>query len=258
MAISLNQIKFIRSLEQKKFRDMHGQFVIEGDTVVKHVLGHLPIQLIIGLPYWIDSNKQLLQQNNIAFEIVTEQELQRMSHFKQANQVLGLVNMPAKNNQVVDLIDDLTLVLDDISNPGNLGTIIRLADWFGISSVVCSTSCVDVYNPKVVQATMGSIASVQVVYTDVFDFLTHFKNEVPIYAAVLDGNDVYNEKLKSPSLLIIGNESRGVSPELNSFITKKIKIPSYSQNQTIVAESLNAGTATGILLAEFRRQQFHI
>lgn len=251
MSLSVNQIKFINSLSQKKYRVQHAAFIIEGDTMVSHVLkSDLHLQLIAAVPAWIASHQQELNACGCEVVAVSENELQKISQLTQANAVLAVASIPAVSQH--RQMNGIVLLLDQISNPGNLGTIIRLADWFGVSSVICSDSCVDCFNPKVVQATMGAIATVPVIYCDAVEFLKSINN-IPVYAAVLGGSSVYSISFNQPAVLIIGNESRGVSKELMPFVTEKIMIPSFSTNPVAGAESLNAATATAILLSEMKR-----
>jgi len=178
-------------------------------------------------------------------EIITPSELQSISTLKNPNGMLGVFKMP-QPSQIED--SDWIVVLDDIRDPGNLGTIVRLCDWFGVHNLVCSTSTVDVYNPKVLQATMGSLARVNMVYADLVDFLKNANR--PIFGAYMDGTTVYAEKLPKTGILVLGNESNGISPEIRQYTKHKITIPQFGGT---TAESLNVAMATGILLNEIRR-----
>ena len=172
--------------------------------------------------------------------------------------MLAVCEIPKYELNLESLKGKLTLVLDDIKDPGNLGTIIRIADWFGIENIVCSPETVDVFNPKVVQATMGSISRIMVHYVPLMEFLEvqSLKFKVPVYGALLEGKNIYNEKLSTEGLIVIGNESKGISEKLLPFITEKISIPTFSHYKSNggEAESLNAAIATSIICSEFRRR----
>jgi TrmH family RNA methyltransferase len=170
--------------------------------------------------------------------------------------VLALVEVPQQLNFAKSIFEKLILVLDEIKDPGNLGTIIRIADWFGISDIVCSNHSVDAYNPKVVQATMGSIARVNLRYTNLFEFLKNIPTDFPIYGTLLNGENIYNQTLSKNGIIIIGNESKGISDDILPFITNKLYIPSYAENLNNKAESLNASIATAIVCAEFKKRIF--
>ena len=197
-------------------------------------------------PYKIYISDPVLQEVDSKFlEMVTASELKQMSSLKTPNQVLGVFRMPTLKE--VDFTDWI-VALDDVRDPGNLGTIIRLCDWFGINHLLCSPHTVDCYNPKVLQATMGSIARVNIIYADL-EIL--FQNtDIPVYGSFMDGNPVYSEYLPTSGILVMGNEANGISPEIQKLVTKKIGIPQYAAK---TSESLNVATATAILLNEIRR-----
>jgi len=239
--LSKNQIKLITSLKQKKYRNQYQLFLAEGIKVVNELL---------------DSNFELeklfcTEDVNATFEnfepqIISDLELNKISGLSTPNKVLGLFKMP-EFPRIIE--EGLILVLDDVNDPGNLGTIIRLGDWFGVSHLVCSKNTVDCYNPKVVQSTMGSLARLPISYTNINEFLNQTK--LPVYGAVMDGANVYETKLDQNAILIMGSESNGISEKIASFIDTKITIPRYSEGT--ITESLNVATATAILLNEFRR-----
>ena len=235
-----SQVKYIQSLSHKKLRDSEGVFVAEGPKLINELLkAGLPLQHLYAVKEWIA--EQGPQQAGPVTEI-TPSELERISHLQTPNQVLGIfkkpvftANRPARNT--------LSLMLDTIQDPGNLGTIIRCADWFGISQVFCSVDCADAYNPKVVQSTMGSIARVQVVYGELTALLKA-EPELPTYAAVLNGTDLRKLGPIKEGVIIIGNESKGISTDMLALCRNRITIPRYGE-----AESLNAAVATGIILS---------
>ena len=252
--LSKNTIKHLQSLKQSKFRDEYHEFIAEGDKLVSELLlSNFKIIEIFAVKEWLDIHKI---SDNVAITEVTVSELERISGLITPNMVLALVEIPQQQSIGTSIFDKLILVLDEIKDPGNLGTIIRIADWFGISDIVCSNYSVDVYNPKVVQATMGSIARVNIQYADLSVFLKNVPKNIPIYGTLLNGENIYNQTLSKNGIIIIGNESKGISNELLPFITNKLYIPSYAENLNNKAESLNASIATAIVCAEFKRRIF--
>ena len=238
--ITNNQKKFVKSLAQKKFRTEHNCFVVEGVKLVNELLqSDFDVVNIFATSHWIEKNSA------VDAEQVSSKDLAIMSSFKTANEVLAVVKQ--KQHDTVIYSEHLTIALDNIQDPGNLGTIIRTADWFGVKSIVCSKDSVDVYNPKVIQSTMGSIFRVDVYYADLKEFLNNKKSVV--YAATLNGKNVYEQKLKKDNaVFLMGNESKGISIGLTPYINQEISIPRIGQ-----AESLNVATATAILCAEFTK-----
>lgn len=250
--LSKSQISFINSLKQKKYREEHQLFIAEGAKIVPELLNSA---IVVKQVY---ATSDFLRNNVIPATVerfeIKENELERISSLTKANEVLAVCETPTYELNPESLKGKLTLVLDDIKDPGNLGTIIRIADWFGIENIVCSSETVDAFNPKVVQATMGSIARIKVHYIDLTGFLQ--EQNQPIYGALLEGKNIYSEKLSSEGLIVIGNESRGISEEVQKLITDKISIPSFSHFKQGggEAESLNAAIATSIICSEFRRR----
>lgn len=242
--ISKAQIKLLKSLHQKKNREQMGLFVAEGKKIVEELLGSATIEVV---HVYASGN----YFGNKPYTQVTEEEMKKISALTTPPNIMAVCRTPKENNTLPDLQNELALALDDIRDPGNLGSIIRIADWFGIHHIFCTPECVDAYNPKVVQASMGSIARVQVDYKNLRTLLQESaEKQIPVYGAKLDGTSILHEKLSANGLLMIGNESNGISPELGKYITNAIKIPSYQGG----AESLNAAMATAILCAEFRRE----
>ena len=234
-----SKIKYIQSLGEKKFREKEGLFVAEGPKIVKELLkAEFEVHEIYALREWLDENNKFIKSGE-TFEI-TEAELKAISFMTTPQSVLALVKMPVTNTFVTK--GKLILALDGIQDPGNLGTIIRTADWFGMQHIICSKDCADVYNPKVVQATMGSIARVNVIYTDLYPWLQKEKDS-SIYAAVLQGKDLKKIEIKT-GIILIGNESKGIRSEILGLANEKITIPGIGK-----AESLNAAVATGIILS---------
>ena len=241
------EIQFIRSLADKRTRDEEQLFVAEGRKLVEEIAAsHLRIRNIY------TTRKDFVGDN---VEVVTDKDMERISQLKSASDTLAVVEQPRYKLDYKHLGDKLTLALDGVQNPGNLGTIIRLADWFGIEDIVCSAECADCYNPKVVQATMGAILRVRVHY--VGDLAAVLRSAAdsgkPIYGTLLDGDNIYNAKLENRGIVVMGNEGRGVSAECRATLTHKLLIPPYPIDAP-TSESLNVAMATGIILAEFRRR----
>ncbi len=235
-----NQIKFIKSLQQKKYRIQSGMFVAEGIKVVRELLASN------FKPYRIyTTNTEILDHKSEIVEKIQEGDLKKISGLQTPNTILGIFYMSPPG--AVDF-SDWILALDDVRDPGNLGTVIRLCDWFGIKHLVCSEHTVDCYNPKVLQASMGSIARVSITYTDLADFIKN--TEIPVYGAFMDGENVYGEPLPKTGILVMGNEAKGISEKLEGLVQKKLTIPPHGER---TAESLNVATATAILLNELRR-----
>lgn len=234
-----SQIKFIKNLQQKKYRNEHKLFVAEGIKLVRELLAS-DFEV-----YGIYTTDLGLLQDTEGVEHISESELQKMSGLKSPNKILAVFHFPTQRELKVA---DWVVVLDDVRDPGNLGTIIRLCDWFGIDQLVCSLNTVDCFNPKTLQATMGSVSRVNIIYTDVVRFLK--KTEMPVYGAFMDGTTVYKEEFPKNGVLVMGNEANGVSAEVEALIAKKIAIPQFGKSNT---ESLNVATATAILLNEIRR-----
>lgn len=243
MSLSKNHIKLITSLQQKKYRQKHQLFVAEGIKVVKEFLNS---SFILEKIFVVESNFLLpnISEDKIVF--ISDAELKKISLLKSPNKVLALFKIPA---QVAQVNNGLTLVLDDINDPGNLGTIIRLCDWFGVEQLLCSKDTVDCYNAKVVQASMGSLIRIQINYVDLNSYLSETKS--PTFIADMNGENVYKSKLPREGVLIMGNEANGVSDVIKELANTVVSIPRFGVKQEI--ESLNVATATAILLSEFRR-----
>ena len=256
MAISKNQIKFIRQLEQKKFRRREGLFVAEGTKVVGDLLAHYTPHAVFATDEWLkDHASENCHLSSVITE-VTDEELCRLSFLQHPQQVLGLFPIPstAPANYPLSIVNcQLSIALDGIQDPGNLGTIIRIADWFGIEQIICSEDTVDAWNPKVVQATMGSIARVNIIYNNLLEFLDTLPADYPVYGTLLDGDNIYTQPLTPHGLIVMGNEGNGISPEIRQKVNRRLFIPSYRTDDT--AESLNVAIATAVTCAEFRRRQ---
>lgn len=251
--ISKNKIKYIRSLELKKNRNKEGKFVAEGFKVVDDLLALQPADLIVATGEWLRGKHFGAETEVIE---VTDEELKKVSFLQHPQQVLAVFPMyDAQDGKLPQpASDELALALDGVQDPGNLGTIIRIADWFGITKIYCSRETADAYNPKVVQATMGSIARVRLVYTDLVPMLRSVEGEVPVYGTLLDGEDLYDKPLTQGGIIVMGNEGNGISPEVRPLVTERLLIPSFPPNRP-TAESLNVAIATAVVCAEFRRRK---
>lgn len=248
-SISKNKIKYIHSLELKKIRKEEKVFLAEGPKLVSDLSGHFQCRFLAATTSWLQENP-VIQANEIVE--VSQEELSKASLLKTPQQVLAIFEQPQYELKSETVQQSLCLALDDIQDPGNLGTIIRLADWFGIEHIICSRGTVDVYNPKTIQATMGAIARVKVYYTSLTDFIRSL-NDIPVFGTFLDGKNMYEQPLSSNGLIVMGNEGNGIGKEVESLINRKLYIPNYPLERE-TSESLNVAMATAIICAEFRRQ----
>jgi len=255
--LSKNKIKFINSIKKKKYRDIHRCFFVEGEKLVDELIqSNIKPISIFATSNWIELNKsQLNDFSELELVEVSEEELKKISALATPNKALAIVPQYAHSFLLNEIQKQLSLFLDEINDPGNLGTIIRIADWFGIQNVFCTENSVDVYNPKVAQSSMGAIFRVKVHYVDSISFLNQVRkyNDYPIYGTFLEGNNIYDEKLSKNGLIILGSESHGISEKLKPFINQKLFIPNYPAKQK-TSESLNISTATSIVCSEFRRR----
>lgn len=252
--ISKNQQKYISSLELKKNRKKDNVFVAEGFKIVEELLhaGYTP-KMIVGCEEWMSQHLTSITHPPTLLT-VTEEELRKTSFLQHPQQVLGVFEIP-DNNAIPEanwFREHLCIALDGVQDPGNLGTIIRIADWFGIETIICSHTTADAYAPKVVQATMGSISRVKVIYTDLEEFLKGLDRDIPVYGTLLDGEDIYTSQLSSNGIIVMGNEGNGISPAIRELVNHRLLIPSYPPERD-TAESLNVAIATAITVAEFRR-----
>ncbi len=239
--ISKNQIKLITGLHQKKQRFANQLFFAEGIKVIQELL-----QSNFELEYLFTTQNDFETVGTSKRIAVTEQELKKISALSTPNTCLAVFKIPAENT-IID--SGLILALDDIRDPGNLGTILRLCDWFGIQQIICSKETVDIYNPKVVQATMGSIARVNVNYVDLKSFIANAK--LPVFGTFMNGENIYQSVLPQNGIIIMGNEANGISAEIEKTVTSRLTIPRFGKLQK--TESLNVATATAIVLSEFKR-----
>ncbi len=249
--ISKNQLKYVRQLEQKKYRKREGLFVAEGVKVVNDLLLRYQPKMLFATHEYLETHPL----HNATFETieVSPDELTRLSFQQHPQQVLALFPIPTINYNLSSINNNLSLALDGVQDPGNLGTIIRIADWFGIENIYCSEDTVDAWNPKVVQATMGSISRVNLIYIDLPQMLDNLPPDFPVYGTFLDGKNIYEESLSQEGLVIMGNEGNGISDAVRSRVNRRLLIPDFHQGET--ADSLNVAIATAITCSEFRRRK---
>ena len=255
--ISKSRIKFIHSLELKKYRKAEGVFVAEGRKLVGDLLPYFRCVYLAATADWYGAAGSLSGFFPPEQDVVTEEELRRASLVETPQQVIAVFRQRTDEADLGAVASrELCLMLDDVQNPGNLGTIVRLADWFGIEHVFCSQGCADIYNPKTVQATMGAMARVQVHYRDLeaeLEQMFHTElNTIPVYGTFLDGTSIYEKPLTQHGIIVMGNEGRGVSDGVARFVTERLLIPNYPAGRP-TSESLNVAVATAIVCAEFRR-----
>ena len=246
--IGKNTIKWVHSLEMKKNRKREGLFVAEGPKVVGDLLSRFRLHSVFATDEWTGGDSIGAE---VRLERVDDDTLRRLSFLQHPQQVVAVMEMNKEEKVEVDA-DRLTIMLDGVQDPGNLGTIIRIADWFGIDSIICSPDTADAYNPKVVQATMGSLGRVSVTYSPLVPLLSSLPAEMPIYGTLLDGKDIYQKELTRHGVIIMGNEGNGISDEVRAMVTHPLLIPRFRQGES--AESLNVAVATAITCSEFCRR----
>lgn len=247
--ISKNQIKQVKALHLKKFRDEEKRFIAEGIKVVNEIITTAPelIDILFVTENYLKGSLNALKNKKIEYITISEEDLKKISTQSQPNNTLAVCHFFEKEKPAIDLTKQFSFYLDDIRDPGNLGTIIRIADWFGVKEIFCSKQSTDIYNPKTIQSAMGSFLRVKVHYCDLEDVIV--KN-APVYGAVLNGSNIYQSKLEN-GLIIIGNEANGINGKNLKTITHPLTIPSASNSST---ESLNAAMATAIICSEFFRR----
>lgn len=249
--LSKNKIKFINSLRLKKHREEESLFIAEGSKIVSEILSSgYEITLIAATQEWLSDNR--INKHTEVIEC-SSSDLKKISSLSTPTDVIAVVIIPKYEYSQSEIKSNLSLALDDIQDPGNLGTIIRLADWFGIENIFCSKNTADLYNPKVIQATMGSFLRVKVHYVDLPIFLKSItETTFPVYGTFMSGLNIYSKELSPNGIIIMGNEGNGISKSIEELCTVRITIPSFRDNDH--AESLNVGTATAIVLSEFVRR----
>lgn len=247
--ISKATIKKIHALDMRKFRRNERLFVAEGPKLVDELCATMKPVYIAALPEWISEKAKIV--SGTEYDIVTPDELQRASLQKNPQQVIALFPIPEHRFCTEQLKNELVLMLDGVQDPGNLGTIARIADWFGIKNIICSAETADIYNPKAVQATMGALARVKFHYTDLLQLLSQYDG--PVYGTFLDGENIYGQELSENGIIVMGNEGKGISQGVGEMINRRLYIPNYPIG-TQTTESLNVAIATSIVCAEFRRR----
>jgi len=253
--LSKKRVSQIVSLQKKKSRDEEKLFVIEGDKIVKEFLSSgIKVVTLLANPEFISELSSGMVSSAGEVIPVSFEELKRISSLKTPHNAIAVVRMNDNHPDSDIILNDLCVALDFVQDPGNLGTIIRAAAWFGIKNIICSENCVDVYNPKVIQASMGAILNVAVKYCVLSDFLKiASEKKVPVYGTLLDGRSIYSEGLGNNGVILLGNESKGISDDLLPYITNNISIPKFTKSPYGI-ESLNVGMAASIIFSEFARR----
>jgi TrmH family RNA methyltransferase len=253
--ISKNKSKFIIALQKKKNRDEENLFVIEGDKLIREFLNaDIRLKILAAKPEFLNSLTDGMLRLIEETESVSFEELRQLSSLKTPHNALAVVRKHEPEFELSGIFSQLSVALDGVQDPGNLGTIIRAAAWFGISNVICSKDSVDVYNPKVIQSTMGAILHVNVYYTDLGEFLSGAKKkDIHVFGTMLEGDSIYSNELGKNGVILLGNESKGISNDLIPFITDKIFIPGATSSKPGI-ESLNVGMAASIVFSEFTRR----
>jgi TrmH family RNA methyltransferase len=254
--LSKNKARFIISLQKKKTREEYKLYIIEGDKIVKEFLAAgIAVKSLIAKPEFLSSLSDDMLKSVSETEPVSYEELKQISGLKTPHNALAVVCMPEEEISQSDLLINQCVALDCIQDPGNFGTIIRAAVWFGIKNIVCSEDCVDVYNPKVIQSSMGAIIHVSVLYTDLKKFLLAATGRnLPVYGTLLDGEAIYNHELGNKGIILLGNESKGISDDLIPMVTHKLMIPKFTDT-TLGIDSLNVGMAASVVFSEFARRR---
>lgn len=248
--LSKTKIKLISSLSQKKFRDETGLFLAEGTKLVLDLAPAFRCSTLVATSGWLKEHASVNAGEIIEVEA---EELKKISNQKSPQGVLAVFVKPDYQWTIESLNQHLCLALDDVQDPGNLGTILRIADWFGIRDVFCSLQTADTFGPKTVQATMGALARVRVHTVDLAEFLQTCSGQLPIYGTFMDGQDIYTKELTPHGIVVMGNEGNGISADIEKFITERLLIPNFPLGQ-VTSESLNVGVATALVCAEFRRR----
>lgn len=248
--ISRNLAKYIHSLELKKNRKKEKAFVAEGGKIVEELLPHFQPLVILGLSSWMDA-QAWDSISPCERYTVTHEELERVSFLQHPQQVIAVFALPDAPASFEIADNQLYLALDGVQDPGNMGTIIRIADWYGIKTIICSETTADAYNPKVVQASMGSIARVRMIYTPLQPLLSSLPQHYPVYGTLLHGENIYTTQLTKHGIIVMGNEGNGIGKETQQHITRSLTIPRFNADEG--PESLNVAIATAIVCSEFRR-----
>lgn len=239
-------------MDSKKFRKEHHAFLAEGGKLIEDIADHFSCKYLIAVDDWLAKHAGLKADKIVA---VTREELSGISLLKTPKDALAVFRQPVYDLKSIDPRSDLILAADGIQDPGNFGSIVRLADWFGISHIVCSGDTADIFNPKTIQATMGAVARVKIHYTSLSGFLSDLPKDIPVYGTFLEGNNIYTRDLSSFGVVVLGNEGQGIRPEVSEYVTDRLFIPNYPKGRQ-TSESLNVAIAGAVICAEFRRRMF--
>lgn len=248
--ISKSRIKLINSLSQKKYRDESGLFIAEGTKLVTDLAAAFRCPYLVATSDWLKQNNSVQAHE---YEEITDDELSKISNQKSPQGVLAVFEKPAYTINKQELSQSLSLALDEVQDPGNLGTIIRIADWFGIHDIFCSENSADAFGPKTVQATMGALARVRVHTLNLESFLSEQRVQLPVYGTFMNGENIYSKTLTPNGIIVMGNEGNGISTPIEKLVTERLLIPDFPTGQAS-SESLNVGVATALVCAEFRRR----
>jgi len=248
--ISKSKIKLINSLSQKKFRDETGLFLAEGTKLIFDLATSFNCSFLAGTSEWFQHNKSISALETVE---VDEDELKKISNQKSSQGILAVFEKPIYEINEQKLSLNLSLALDEVQDPGNLGTIIRVADWFGISDIFCSENSADAFSPKTVQATMGALSRVRVHTVNLESFLKIYQSKMTVYGTFMDGENIYTKTLTRTGIIVMGNEGNGISSKIEKYVTSRLLIPNFPEGE-ITSESLNVGVATALVLGEFRRR----
>lgn len=249
--LSKSKVALISSLSQRKMRQRHKLYVVEGEKSVRETMTDSSLKMLIATNEWFAEHRDL--PSDIAVYIADESQMSKISSLSTAPKViavLGMKDVVKTTFQISIDYNQLYIMLDGIQDPGNLGTIIRTADWFGIKTIIASLDTVEIYNPKVIQSSMGSLQHVEIIYCDLSALLLNLKNHMPVYATILNGEDIYKSNLTKNGIIVLGNEGRGISKELMNYVTHGLKIPPF--DNSCCPDSLNVAVAAGIVMATFR------
>lgn len=246
--ITNNIVKLVASLAHKKYRTEYGCFAAEGTKCVRSTWRHFNCRWIIATKAWYEQFGNALHYDKML--IASKAQMQKMSQFTTAADVIAVYDLPEVSLDRNEIENGLTLILDNVQDPGNLGTIVRIADWYGIKNIICSPTTADVFSHKVIQATMGAIANVKVHYAELDDIFADYP-ELPVWGTFLDGENIYSANLGEKGFIVMGNEGKGISSSVESHVSHRITIPAGGQGY--VSDSLNVGVATAIVVSEFRR-----
>ena len=251
--LSKNKQKLITSLGKKKYRDQEQLFVAEGHKMISDLVNtNLKCRILVANDEWFKDNDKLIESTEVI--VASDNELKKISALKSTPPVIAVFEQPQVSLNLEQLNSKLSLFLDDVQDPGNLGTIIRMADWFGIENIICTKGCADVYNPKTVQSTMGAIARINIHYIDSESFFNSIESfNLPVYGTFLNGRNIYESELENTGIIVMGNEGNGISPFVEKQVTSKLYIPTYPLHKQ-TSESLNVAVATAIVCGEFRRR----